>query len=164
MRLEVNLPGFITLVALRIKVRPFFMALKEIDENMLEYTDQIHVWIADVQVSYEIDRGPRSVCDRAGGPGLRIWNWLTWKPDGGYHFNTSRGSREVEGAPGSGVWYLGLGVAVSFPGVRNAGGAQTLLWPGSSSLHYVQLLPAAASFANRTGAGRLRERAFEDSR
>ena len=44
-----------------------------------------------------------------------IWNLLTWKPRGGYHFNNSHRSREAEGAPGSGVGYLGLGLAVFFP-------------------------------------------------
>jgi hypothetical protein len=31
----------------------------------------------------------------------------------GYHFNNSRESREAEGAPGSGFWYLDLGLALS---------------------------------------------------
>ena len=82
----------------------------------------------------------------------------------GYHFGNSRGSRERRGAPGSGVWYLGLGVAVSFSGVSDAGGTQTPLWKGASSFYYFQLLPAAAAFEDRARAGRLCKRTLEDSR
>jgi hypothetical protein len=85
------------------------------------------------------------------------------EPVRGYHFNNSQGSREQEGAPGSGVWYLGLGVAVSFPGVRDAIEAQTYLWQGPSSLSDLQLLPAAAPFEDRAGSGRFREATFENS-
>ena len=39
-----------------------------------------------------------------------IFTLLTWKPQRECHFNNSREIREAEGAPGSAVWYLGLGV------------------------------------------------------
>ena len=39
-----------------------------------------------------------------------IFTLLTWKQQSECHFNNSREIREAEGAPGSAVWYLGLGV------------------------------------------------------
>jgi hypothetical protein len=45
----------------------------------------------------------------AGGPGLMIWNLLTWETVRGYHFNNSRGSREagLPQVPVFGTWVLG---------------------------------------------------------
>jgi hypothetical protein len=60
-----------------------------------------------------------------------------------------------------GTWVLGWPFLSAE--IADADGTQTILWQGSSSLYYVQLLPAAAAFENRAGAGRLHERAFEDS-
>ncbi len=59
---------------------------------------------------------------------------------------------------------LGLGVDVSFRGVRDAGGIEALLWQGSLAFHHVQLLSAAAAVEDRARTGHFRERARESAR